>query len=50
MRYPKSKNKIQEGVASHSESINQLADQVKKFILKHKDNPNAAVNSLSINL
>lgn len=50
MKYFKNNKKIQEGVASHSESINQLADQVKKFILKHKDNANAAVNSLSIGL
>jgi len=42
------KKKYYEGQASHSESISQLADQIKKFILKHKDSPNAVVNDISI--
>jgi hypothetical protein len=44
------KKKYYEGQASHSESINQLADQIKKFILKHKDSPNATVNSFAIGI
>lgn len=39
---------VKEGLASHSESINQLSQQIKRFILKHRTNPNAAINSLSI--
>jgi len=42
------KKKYYEGQASHSESISQLAEQIKKFILKHKDSPNAVVNDISI--
>lgn len=41
---------IKEGQSSHFNSISQLADQIKKFILKHKSNPNSVVNSLSIGI
>ena len=44
------KSKYYEGQASHSESISQLAEQIKKFIMKHKDSPNAVVNDISIGI
>jgi len=46
----KRKKQYKEGQASHSESISQLADQIKKFVLKHKESPNAVINSLSIGI
>ena len=51
--YNKMKNrrsKISEGSVSHSESISQLATQIKKFILKHRDTPNTIVNDICIGL
>lgn len=39
---------VKEGTLSHSESISNLSDQLKKYILKHKDSPNATVNDVSI--
>lgn len=44
------KRRYHEGQASHSESISQLAEQIKKFIMKHKDSPNAVVNDISIGI
>lgn len=44
------KQRYHEGQASHSESISQLAEQIKKFIMKHKDSPNAVVNDISIGI
>jgi len=41
---------ITEGTASNSQSIMQLADQIKKFVLKYKDQPSISINSLSIGL
>ena len=38
------------GEASHFSTIQNLADQMKKFILKHKDNPNSVINDVSISL
>lgn len=47
----KNKNSVlAEGSASNSQSILQLSDQVKKFVLKYKDSPMVAINSLSIGL
>jgi hypothetical protein len=44
------KRKIKEGQMSHHETINNLTDQMKKFILKNKDNPNSIVNDVSISI
>lgn len=44
------KKKYYEGQASHSETINQLADQMKKYINKHIQQPNSVVNDVSIAL
>jgi hypothetical protein len=44
------RGKISEGSVSHSESISQLATQIKKFILKHRDTPNTIVNDICIGL
>jgi len=41
---------ITEGTASNSQSIMQLADQIKKFILKYKENPSISINSLAIGM
>ena len=46
-----SKRKLKEGTASHQETINNLVEQMKKFILKHSDkNPNSIINDISIAL
>lgn len=42
--------KYSEGAVSHSDSISQLATQVKKFILKHRETPNTIVNDICIGL
>lgn len=44
------KRKISEGTVTHSESISQLATQIKKFILKHRETPNTIVNDICIGL
>ena len=46
----KRKGRISEGSVTHSESISQLATQIKKFILKHRDTPNTIVNDICIGL
>lgn len=49
--YERKKGKrYSEGAVSHSESISQLATQVKKFILKHRETPNTIVNDICIGL
>lgn len=44
------RGKISEGTVSHSDSISQLATQIKKFILKHRETPNTIVNDICIGL
>lgn len=41
---------IKEGSMSNFESVAQFKEQVERYILKHKDNPNAVVNDLSSGL
>jgi hypothetical protein len=52
--YNKSKirgrKRVSEGTVTHSESISQLATQIKKFILKHRETPNTIVNDICIGL
>jgi hypothetical protein len=44
------KKRVSEGSVTHSESISQLATQIKKFILKHRETPNTIVNDICIGL
>lgn len=44
------KTKIKEGSMSNFESIAQFKEQVERYILKHKDNPNAVINDLASGL
>lgn len=41
---------IKEGTMSNFESVAQFKEQVERYILKHKDNPNAVINDLSSGL
>lgn len=44
------KKPIKEGSMSNFESVAQFKEQVERYILKHKDNPNAVINDLSSGL
>lgn len=44
------KKPIKEGSMSNFESIAQFKEQVERYILKHKDNPNAVINDLASGL
>ena len=46
----KIKKPIKEGSMSNFESIAQFKEQVERYILKHKDNPNAVINDLASGL
>lgn len=44
------KKPIKEGSMSNFESVTQFKEQVERYILKHKDNPNAVINDLASGL
>lgn len=46
----KKKSLVKEGAMSNFDSIAQFKEQVERYILKHKDNPNAVINDLSSGL